>query len=133
MAVSGSLKIPPPPTLAINDPAFNRWLLEVTAVLAAAGGIDPTQIQGWNELVAQVAANTGGITALQNSQAVLQSQINANTASINTLGQRHQVFDGTGGPAGGLGADGDWYYNRSGGVGARLYIKVLGAWVAQAI
>lgn len=134
MATSGTLRIPPPPNFAKTDPAFNRWLLEVTRILAAAGGIDPTQIAGWNELVAQVAENTSDIASFSASVASLQSQINAQGVLITALQGRNQVYNGTGGPpAGALGIDNDWYYNRGGAVGARLYIKVLGSWLAQAI
>lgn len=133
MAASGSLKIPPPPAVAQNDPAFNRWLLEVTRILAAAGGIDPTQIVGWNELVAQVATNTGDIAALKNNILALTNTINLVAVRTTALEGRSQVFNGNVAPLVGLGVDNDWYYNRSGGAGARLYIKVAGAWAAQAI
>jgi hypothetical protein len=134
MAVSGSLKLPPPPYMAKTDPAFNRWLIEVLAVLGAAGGIDPTKIQGWNELVAQVAANTDDIkNNLDPAVQQLQLQTSGNATAITNLQARNQVYNGTTPPAAGLGIDNDWYYNRAGAAGARLYIRVAGAWVAQAI
>jgi len=133
MAVSGSLKLPPPPPFAKVDPTFNRWLIEILAVLGAAGGIDPTKIDGWNELVAAVAANTAAVGTLDASVTTLQGQTLANATAITNLQARNQVYNGTGAPGGGLGIDNDWYYNRSGGVGARLYIKLAGVWTAQAI
>jgi hypothetical protein len=119
MAVSGSLKLPPPVGIAVKDPVFNRWLLEVLAVLASAGGIDPTKIQGWNELVADTAQNTSNIAALQLTVSQLQAQ--------------PRLWSGTTVPANTLGKNTDWYYNTTGAAGARLYIKSAGTWVAQAI
>lgn len=133
MAVSGSLRLPPPTGIAAKDPLFNRWLLEVLAVLAAAGGIDPTKIQGWNELVAAVAQNTEDIASQQNLFGAFQNLYNTQQGQITGLQQQAQVFSDVGPPGALLGKDTDWYYNRTGAAGARLYIKVLGAWVAQAI
>lgn len=133
MAVSGSLRLPPPVGIADKDPLFNRWLLEVLSVLSAAGGIDPTQIVGWNELVASVATNASNVLALENNFLALQNLFTTQQAQVVALQQQAQVFSGTGAPAGGLGKNTDWYYNLAGAVGARLYIKVAGAWAAQAI
>lgn len=136
MAVSGSLKLPPPPVLAKTDPAFNRWLLEVTAVLAAAGGIDPTQIVGWNELVADVAQNSLDIDSLQTSVIGLQGLTITQGDDIAALQARNQVYNGAlgaGTPSNALGVDNDWFYNRTGLAGNRLFIKLAGAWAAQAI
>lgn len=148
-------KIPPPPPIASGDvasfvnslPAFNRWLLELTSILANSGGIDPNNIDGFAALQDQVTENTADIVTLQGqvgalnaSVAVLQAQVidllnrmGAAEGNITTLQARSQVFNGTGAPAGALGVDNDWYYNRTGGAGARLYIKLAGAWTAQAI
>lgn len=141
-------KIPPPPYLAGPQWAdFNRWLLELTNILEASGGIDPTQIPGYSALQTQVAQNTSDISALQGQTggntgaiAALQLQINnlilrmGNAESnITTLNARNQVYNGTAAPSAGLGIDGDWFYNRSGAAGSRLYIHVGGVWVAQAI
>lgn len=141
-------KIPPPPQLTGPEwQSFNRWLLEVTNILAAAGGLDPSTIPGYDALQTQVTQNTSDIASLQGQTggntgaiAALQLQINnlilrmgAAESNITTLLARNQVFNGTAAPAAGLGIDGDWFYNRSGAAGARLYIKVAGAWAAQAI
>jgi hypothetical protein len=143
-------KIPPPPfiaSLSQEMQSLNRWLLEIQAILNSAGTVDPGQVDGLPEVIAQTALNTSNIDALQvsvgdatNSIALLSAQIvtiQTDIATINgtltTLGARAQVFNGTGAPAAGLGTDNDWYYNRTGAVGARLYIKLAGVWTAQAI
>ena len=118
--------------------------------LANNGGIDPNSIDGYSALVAQVADNTVNIAALQGTTggqafaiATLQGQVATLTAglaaanaSITTLGARAQVFNGAlgaGVPNNAIGADNDWFYNRTGAVANRLFIKLAGAWVAQAI
>lgn len=129
-------KVPPPPSIANSDPAFNRWLIELTAILNAGGGIDPNTIPGFTSLSNQVDANTTDITTLQNAMALAQAQIAALTLSvaiansaITTLSARAQVFQGSGAPAGALGAVNDWYANVGGGAGARIYIKTApGTW-----
>lgn len=136
-----ALKLPPPPPIAKMDPAFNRWLIELTSILAAGGGIDPNTIDGFTALQNQVDTNTTDITALQGTTggqsgqiATLQGQVNALIASvatingqITTLSARSQVFAGAGAPAAGLGVVNDWYANVGGGVGARIYIKTAAA------
>jgi hypothetical protein len=144
-----ALKLPPPPPMATGNlddfvralPAFNRWLLELTSILAASGGIDPNAIDGYQLVVNQVATNaadiialqgtTGGqalaIAALQGQVAVLTAGLAAANASITTLSARSQVFAGAGAPGAGLGVVNDWYANVGGGVGARIYIKTAPA------
>lgn len=139
------LRIPPPPPIANVDPAFNRWLLEVTSVLAAAGGVDPTQIPGYTDLQTTVATHTTEITALQgttggqgNAITVLQGEIsviNGEIITINgqltSLGARSQVFNGTADPASGFGNVGDWFANTSGGAGHRIFVKTgVATWFA---
>lgn len=140
-------KLPPPPPIANQDPAFNRWLLELTAILAAGGGIDPNSVDGLSAVILESAQNTVNIAALTttvNSQggsiiglgasvATINVQIAGINAQITALGARAQVFSGNVPPAAGLGVNNDWYYNTAGAAGARLYIKIAGAWAAQAI
>lgn len=120
-------KVPPPPPLANQDPQFNRWLLELTSILNADGsGIDPTAVPGLDGVQTEIDSLQGQVNLHSSDIA----QINVTLLSL--LG-RNQVYNGTGAPSAALGIDGDWYYNRTGAVGARLYIMVAGAWVAQAI
>lgn len=137
-------KIPPPPQLTGPEwQPFNRWLLELTSILADSGGVDPGTIDGFGTLQDQVDANTAAILALQGSVSGLSLQVAAlinglalANASITTLSTRSQVFNGAvgaGAPSGALGVDNDWFYNRTGAAGNRLFIKLAGAWVAQAI
>lgn len=141
-------KVPPPPNIPGQDPTFNRWLLELTSILNASGDVDVNNIPGYAALQNEVAqntldiqTNTLNINSLANGQgtqgtavAALQNRMTAAEGNITTLQARNQVFNGTGGaPSVGLGIDGDWYYNRGGVAGSRLYIKVAGAWSAQAI
>lgn len=37
-------KVPPPPPIATGDPAFNRWLLELTSILNSTGSIAATAV-----------------------------------------------------------------------------------------
>ena len=134
-------KIPPPPLVTTPElQSLNRWLLEIQSILDAAGGIDPAQIPGYDGLAETVAAQGVDITDLQGSVASIATQladltarVTAAESSITSLAARNQVYNGTAAPAGALGVDGDWFYNRSGAAGARLYIKVAGSWSAQAI
>lgn len=137
-------KIPPPPEFTGPQwQSFNRWLLELTGILAAGGGIDPNSIDGFDALEAQVAANTLAITALQGTVTALQAQVSTNTAdiaantasisalagSITTLAARGELLFGTGAPAAGLGKVNDWYGDTAGAAGARVWIKkVPGVW-----
>lgn len=136
-------KIPPPPPIASQDPTFNRWLLELTAILNASGGVDPSSVPGLPEVIAQSAANAAAIAALQGTTggqsfaiALLQSQviaINASIVTINgqitTLGARGELLFGAGVPAAGLGKVNDWYGDTAGAVGARVFIKkAVGVW-----
>lgn len=144
-------KIPPPPSFTSNNmddflrslPAFNRWLLELTSVLANNGGIDPNSIDGYDALLAQVVANTAAISALQGTTggqafaiATLQGDVAALTlglaaanASITTLAARGELLFGAGAPAAGLGKVNDWYGDTAGAVGARVWIKkIVGVW-----
>lgn len=137
-----ALKIPPPPPIASMDPAFNRWLLELTSILANEGGIDPDTIDGYPALVVQVNANTAAIANNDNSINALQAGLgNTNAAvaaldarvttaegNITTLQARATVYNGTTAPPGGLGVDGDWYGRTDAGNRA-VFVKVSGAWV----
>jgi hypothetical protein len=138
-------KIPPPPPIANADPAFNRWLLEVTAILQASGNIDPDAVAGLPEVIAQSAANAAAVTALQTqvgnqdvSIAALAAQVLAiqnDIVTINgqltTLGARGELLFGAGAPAAGLGKVNDWYGDTAGAVGARIWIKkAVGVWTA---
>jgi len=137
-------KPPPPPPIATKDPTLNRWFLAVTAFLKNNGTIDPNAVQGLPELTAEVATLQGQVTTLQGQVATLNGQVTTLQGQVATLngqvttlqGQvtalqaRAQVFNGVVPPAPGLGGNGDWYANTAGGVGARIYVKVAGAWVA---
>lgn len=137
-------KIPPPPQFTGPEwQSFNRWLLEVTAVLSNTGGINPDQVDGLTALFAEVAVNTADIAGLEGSSggqaasiATLFGLVNGLTISIatingqiTTLSARGELLFGAGVPAAGLGKVNDWYGDTAGGVGARVFIKkVVGVW-----
>lgn len=122
-------KVPPPTGIATKDPVFNRWLLELTAILNSAGEIDPGSIAGLAALVIQVAAQGAAITALQGQVTALQTTVGTHTGQIAALTARAQVFRGAGAPAAGLGSVNDWYGDVAGAVGARIFIKTaVGVW-----
>lgn len=128
-------KLPPPPQLTGPQwQSFNRWLLELTSILEASGGIAPDTIPGYTDLQAQVTAlsgtvggQAGTISSLQFQVTLLSASLAIANASITTLSARAQVFQGAGAPAAGLGAVNDWYANVGGAVGARIYIKTAPA------
>lgn len=134
-------KIPPPPPIASEDPAFNRWLLELTSILSDTGDIDPGSISGYPALLLQVAANTASIasltsrvgvvetsvSALQVAVSALTARVTSTESAITTLQARNQVFNGAPAPTAGIGIDGDWY--AATGVTKHVYVKVAGAWV----
>lgn len=126
-------KVPPPPPLANNDPVLNRWLLELTSILNGDGQINATAVPGLEDVQAEIETLQGQVNLLSSEFAGLNSVIANHESRIQTLEARNQVFSGTAAPGAGVGVDGDWFYNRTGVVGARLYIKVGGAWLAQAI
>lgn len=138
-------KIPPPPPIAANDPAFNRWLLELTSILSNEGGITPDEVTGLPAVITQVGVNTTNITALQGTTGgqggqiatingeitVINSEIVTINGQLTTLGARAQPLNGVGVPGAGLGNVGDWYANIGGGVGARIYVKTgVATWTA---
>jgi len=134
---------------------FNRWLHDLTAFVSATGGIDVSQIPGYELLVAtvnqhdtdivalngqvtantaaiathtsQIAANTSDIAANAAAIATHTSQIATHTSQIATLNARSQVFNGTAAPAAGLGVNGDWYATTVAPL--HVYVKTGGAWV----
>ena len=130
-------KLPPPPQLTGPEwQPFNRWLLELTAVLANNGGIDPNSIDGYQATVDQVETNTVDISALQGASggqsadiAVLQGQVAVLTAglaaanaSITSLSARGEILFGVGVPGAGLGKVND-LYGRTDGPNRSVYIK----------
>lgn len=139
-------KIPPPPFITAQElQPLNRWLLEIQAILNNSGSIDPNQVAGLAQVIADTAANTLAIAALTPAVAgntadiaTINAEIagiNASIAAINgqltTLGARGELLFGAGPPAGGLGKVNDWFGDTAGGVGARIWIKQApGVWTA---
>jgi hypothetical protein len=135
-----ALKLPPPPPIATGNPQFNRWLLEITSILSAAGGIDPSQIPGYSALQAQVAALESTTGGQGSSISLLQLEVNANSSSISTLfsdvasinselttlGANAVVHSGAAAPVA-LFNNGDWYAKT--GAPGHIYVQVAGAWV----
>lgn len=115
-----TIKIPPPPNLATQDQQLNRWLLELTSILNDQGLIDPTQIDGLVQTIADLTASittlNAQITTLNASVAAADAQITtlnasvaAQGAAIAVLQARSQVLNGLVVPPNGLGSVGDWY------------------------
>ena len=132
-------KLPPPPQFSSPElQPFNRWLVELTAILGNSGGVNPITIDGYPQLVTQVGDNTTDIAALQNTVAgqslQISSLVNAIAvinASITTLSARGELLFGAGAPAAGLGKVNDWYGDTAGAAGARVWIKKApGVWTA---
>lgn len=138
-------KIPPPTGFANQDPVFNRWLLELTSILNSGGGIDPGSVDGLPEVIAESAANTLAIAALngvvagqgtdidnlQTDVTTLQGDIVAINAQLTTLGARAQVLNGIVDPAPGDGNVNDWYANTAGAAGHRIFVKTgVATWTA---
>jgi len=134
MATPVLSRVPPPPVLAVNDPAFNKWLIDLTNFInSGGGGIDPSLIPGYNALVATVNLHTTQISSLTVNVAANTSHIatlTTNVATLNTnvaaLNARPIVRNGTVAPGAGLGGNNDWYADT---VAKHIYVKVTGAWV----
>jgi hypothetical protein len=126
------------------DPAFNRWLLELTKILNASGGIDNSQITGFTALQSSVSTLQSQMTTVQATQATHTTQITTANTNITTLqGQmttansniaalqaRGYVTHGSGAP--GSLAVGVLYINDSGSSGTRLYANIGGTVTALA-
>lgn len=78
-------RVPPPPPIAVNDPAFNRWLHDLTAFITEGGGIDPGVIPGYDLLVSTVANHTTQIASHTVDIASLTSAVGVHTSEIATL------------------------------------------------
>ncbi len=128
-------RVPPPPKLAVDDPSFNKWLIDLTQIINTGGGsIDPALIPGYDALVAtvnlhttQINSNTVNIAANTSAIATANSNITSLQFAVNSLNQRSQVRNGMGVPGAGLGLDGDWYAKTA--AATHIYVKVAGAWV----
>jgi hypothetical protein len=130
---------PPPPPLTA-DPAFNRWLHDLTSFISDSGGIDPSQFPDLSNLQTQVATNTSAIAALTSNLASLQSSVTTINGEISTINgeiatnnsaiaalQANPILrSGSGAPAGGLGNNSDWYGDTT---NKHIYIKSAGTWV----
>lgn len=133
-------KLPPPPPIANADPAFNRWLVEITAILSSGGGIDTNQIAGFSALRNTVATHAtqissltsrvtiaeGSISALTSRVTTAEGSISALQGSVASLSTRSQVLNGTAAPSAGTGANGDWFADTT---AKHIYVKVSGSWV----
>lgn len=115
-------KVPPPPYLTkdAQGQALNRWLLELTGILNSAGEVDPGSVAGLAALVIQVTAQAGQITVLQGQVTTLQALTTAQGLSITALQALPQVRNGSGAPAGALGAVNDWYSDDT---NKHIYVK----------
>lgn len=136
-----ALKLPPPPQFAGPQwQQFNRWMIELQSILSNQGGIDPSEVSGLSDVIAQVDTNTTNITALQGTSGgqgsaitALQfevTNINVEIAAINseitTLSARAQSLNGSGVPAVGVGNVNDWYADTT---GHHVYVKTaVGTW-----
>lgn len=137
-------KVPPPPPVANLDPVLNRWFLELTSFIDANGTIDPGNVGGLPQLqvnvanlitevavlTPQVAGLSTTVTALSATVAALSTTVGTLNTAVTALQARAQVFNGTADPAAGLGNNGDWFANTSGGAGHRIFVKVAGTWLA---
>lgn len=127
-------KVPPPPKLAVDDPGFNKWLIDLTNFInSSGGGIDPSLIPGYtvlvdtvnlhttqiNSLTVNTAANTSAIASLNTTVAIHSSQILG-------LANRPIIRNGIVAPGAGLGNNNDWYADT---VAKHIYVKVSGSWV----
>ncbi len=127
-------RVPPPPKWAVDDPTFNKWLIDLTQIINSGGGsIDPSLIPGYDALVAtvnlhstQIASNTVNIAANTSAIATINSVIASLQIAVNSLLVRSQVRNGIVAPGAGLGNNGDWYADT---VAKHIYVKVTGAWV----
>jgi hypothetical protein len=128
-------RVPPPPRLAVNDPEFNKWLIDLTNFInSGGGGIDPSLIPGYDALVStvnlhsiEIASNTVNIAANTSAIAIANANIVSLQSLTSILNARPQVRNGTGVPGAGLGSNGDWYAKTS--AATHIYVKIAGAWV----
>jgi hypothetical protein len=130
------MAFPPIPLKDIKDLpfSFQEWLRQLQNLIGGTSGSVP-----WDS-VSKTGASIADIPIrnhnnLQNIQGGGPTDYRHLTTtqlgSISGLGAV-KLLGGTGVPAGGLGANGNFYFRDDGGVGTHIYFKVAGAWTAIA-
>jgi hypothetical protein len=111
-------------------PLTDNTQIATTAYADTAVAVETTRAEAAETLLAPLASPvlTGAPTAPTAAAGTNTTQL-ATTAFVQARGGA--LHNGTGAPAAGLGAVGDWYGDVAGGVGARVWIKTgVSAWTA---
>jgi len=113
-------KIPPPVGIAKDDPALNRWLVELTSILNASGIVSIANVTGLEAatLEQEITTINGEILTINNKQATFNT-----TLAFFLL--QNKVFNGPLAPVT-LQRDGDWYAQT--GAAKHIYVQVAGVW-----
>ena|ERR1700720_4722994 len=118
------------PTAPTAAPLTDDTQLATTAYADSAVGVETARAEAAEALLAPLAspALTGTPSAPTAAAGTNTTQV-ATTAFVQARGGA--THNGTGAPAAGLGAVGDWYGDVAGGAGARIWIKTgASAWTA---